>query len=382
MNLPASHPPPAPRPAGAPAAAAGNTGKTASGDAVIRLNGIAKRYGSVVALADITMTLPPGPVGLLGPNGAGKTTLIKVLLGLTVPTAGEARIAGMSPRTRRERLELRRRVGYMPESDCLIPGTTAIELISTLGKLVGLSAADAITRAHEVLDYVQLDEARYRPIEGFSTGMKQRLKLAQALVHDPPVLLLDEPTNGLDPKGRRQMLALVEDLGRGQGKNVLLCSHLLPDVERTCDHVVVLDRGRVALQGDVATLTRAEAQRVVLKTVQDGARLAALLGAPDLARAGWSVEPLGRETYRVTLPEPAGDQAAHTAASGAEAEERGAGGPGAPRSADVDELLGLAAAVEVLVESVEPVRSTLEEVFLGALGNGGAHAPSAVGGAA
>jgi ABC-2 type transport system ATP-binding protein len=312
-----------------------------TGDAVVRLDRVAKRYGKVQALADVTMTLPPGPVGLLGPNGAGKTTLIKVLLGLTAPTSGTAEIAGLRPTTHKGRLEVRRRVGYMPESDCLVPGTTAIELVSTLGKLTGLTPADAISRAHEVLDYVQLDEARYRPVDGFSTGMKQRLKLAQALVHDPQVLLLDEPTNGLDPKGRRQMLALVEDLGRVQRKNVLLCSHLLPDVEKTCDHVVVIDRGRVMLQGEVAALTRAEAQRFVVKTVQDGERLGAHLAS---VATGWVVEPLERETWRITLPACQ------------------------DIDADVDELFALALEVDVKVESVLPMRSTLEQVFLGAVG--------------
>ncbi len=326
------------RPLSAPASAL-----PARGAPLVQLTGVAKRYGRVQALSDITMSLPPGPVGLLGPNGAGKTTLIKVLLGLTVPTSGDARVAGLSPRTRSERLELRRRVGYMPESDCLIPGTSAIELVSTLGKLVGLTASDAMTRAHEVLDYVQLEEARYRPIEGFSTGMKQRLKLAQALVHDPPVLLLDEPTNGLDPKGRRQMLNLVEDLGRNQGKNVLLCSHLLPDIERTCDHVVVLEKGRVVLQGDVAELTRAEAARVVLKVPLELERLVAALRTSDALAAGWAIEPLGRDSARVTLPNGA---------------------------SDVDDLLAWTASLAVPVESIEPVRSTLEEVFLGAVGHG------------
>src|SRR5690349_23715508 len=132
----------------------------------------------------------------------------------------------------------------MPESDCLIPQTSAVELVSTLGRLSGLSAVDALTRAHEVLDYVGLDESRYRPADGYSTGMKQRLKLAQSLVHDPELLLLDEPTNGLDPKGRKEMLDLVHDLGHVQGKSILLCSHLLPDVERTCRDVVVLKRGK------------------------------------------------------------------------------------------------------------------------------------------
>src|SRR5262249_29170102 len=155
------------------------------------------------------LSLAPGPIGLLGPNGAGKTTLLKLLLGLLEPDSGSARIAGHDPRTASGRIALRRDVGYMPEGDCLIPGLSSVELVATLGRLAGLSAVDALTRAHEVLDYVGLDESRYRPADGYSTGMKQRLKLAQALVHDPALLLLDEPTNGLDPRGRKHMLDLV-----------------------------------------------------------------------------------------------------------------------------------------------------------------------------
>ena len=165
---------------------------------IIVLEGLEKRYGSIRALEGLTLELQPGPIGLLGPNGAGKSTLIKLLLGQLEPSGGRARIAGYDPTRRSERLALRRFIGYMPESDCLIPRMNGVEIVTTLGRLTGLTARDSITRAHEVLDYVGLDEERYRGLDEYSTGMKQRLKLAQALVHDPELLLLDEPTNGLD----------------------------------------------------------------------------------------------------------------------------------------------------------------------------------------
>ncbi len=305
------------------------------GEPIVRLQGLRKSFGSVHALRGLDMELPPGPVGLLGPNGAGKTTLIGLLLGLLEPTEGTAVVAGLQPTNRAARIEIRKRVGYMPESDCLLPGMTAVEIVSSLAKLTGLNRQDAITRAHEVLDYVELDEARYRALDGYSTGMKQRLKLAQALVHDPDFLLLDEPTNGLDPAGRRHMLSLVEDLGRNQNKNILLCSHLLPDVERTCDNVVVLVKGQAILQGSIAELTAAESRRLRVE-VEDGAgRLQAALEAATYAT---SLNEDG--ALMVTLPH------------GVE---------------DADALCGFAAGEGVNISSIDPVRSTLEEVFLKAV---------------
>ncbi len=302
---------------------------------IVRLQGLRKSFGSVHALRGLDMELPPGPVGLLGPNGAGKTTLIGLLLGLLEPTEGTAVVAGLEPTNRAARIEIRKRVGYMPESDCLLPGMTAVEIVSALAKLTGLTRQDAITRAHEVLDYVELDEARYRALDGYSTGMKQRLKLAQALVHDPDFLLLDEPTNGLDPAGRRHMLSLVEDLGRNQNKNVLLCSHLLPDVERTCDNVVVLVKGQAILQGSIAELTAAESRRLRVEVEDGGDRLQAALEAATYAT---SLSEDG--ALMVTLPQ------------GVE---------------DADALCGLAAGEGVNISSIDPVRSTLEEVFLKAV---------------
>ncbi len=301
---------------------------------VIQLTQLEKCYGPVRALDKLTMDIEAGPVGLLGPNGAGKTTLIKLLLGLLEPTGGGARIAGFDPTRRADRLAIRRAVGYMPENDCLVPGMTAVELVTTMGRLTGMSYRDGITRAHEVLDYVGLDEARYRVLTEYSTGMKQRLKLAQALVHDPKLLLLDEPTNGLDPKGRRHMLELVYDLGHDQGKSLLLCSHLLPDVERTCENVVVIHRGRTLSAGSIAEMTRSDETwlRVEVADRAEGF-------AGGLAEAGYTYVKEDASGFRVQL-------------NGAD---------------DGDALFAVAARAGASVTSLAPVTSSLEEVFLDAL---------------
>jgi len=310
--------------------------------AAITIQGLSKSYGKVRALDELALTIESGPVGLLGPNGSGKTTLLKLLLGLLSPDAGTARIAGMDPFTPAGRLALRRFVGYMPEGDCLIPGMSAVELVSTLARLSGVSKDDAMTRAHEVLDYVGLDESRYRECDGYSTGMKQRLKLAQALVHDPPILLLDEPTNGLDPKGRRHMLDLVHDLGHAQSKTLLLCSHLLPDVERCCRDVVVLQRGRVVAEGSIAALTMAEGHRVRAVVLGDPAPLCASLAALAIP-----CEPSR------SIGQPAGEGPHEIVA--------------VLQSADCDVLFTAAARAGVSLLSVEPVRSSLEDVFVATL---------------
>ncbi len=301
----------------------------------IRIHDLHKAYGSVQALRGVTLSVPAGPVGLLGPNGAGKTTLLKLLLGMLEPDQGQATIAGLNPDHAKERLGIRQRVGYMPESDCLIPGMSAVELVALLGRLTGMPPADAMTRAHEVLDYVQTGEERYRKNEEYSTGMKQRIKLAQALVHDPPILLLDEPTNGLDPGGRNDFLDLVSDLGRHQGKHVLLCTHLLPDVERTCDHVIVMNQGTVVRQDTMANLTATSASVMRVETEQDPEPWVQVLTA-----RGHQIHSLPKHGLLVTLP---------------------------PGTSDADELLTLAAQVGVTVTAIEPQRASLEEAFLEAL---------------
>jgi ABC-2 type transport system ATP-binding protein len=219
--------------------------------AVVTLEGVTVSYGSHHALEAATVSFGTGAVGLLGPNGAGKSTLIKALLGLIVPAAGTVRVHGLD--VGQSPAAIRARVGYMPESDAHIPGMNAVAFVAYCGELSGLPRADAMQRAHEVLFYVGLGEARYRAVETYSTGMKQRIKLAQALVHDPDLLLLDEPTNGMDPRGREEMLDLVRDLARNKGVSLILSSHLLPDVEQTCDRVVVINRGRVVAQGPIAS---------------------------------------------------------------------------------------------------------------------------------
>src|SRR5471032_3666946 len=191
----------------------------AEGDPVVTLEGVTVRYGKNRALREVTSSFAAGSVGLLGPNGAGKSTMIKALLGFLTPERGRMRVLGLD--VAESPIEIRARVGYMPESDAHIPGMNAVSFVAYCGELAGLPPVDATERAHEVLFYVGLGEARYRNVETYSTGMKQRIKLAQALVHDPDLLFLDEPTNGLDPAGREDMLELVRSVSHGKGINLI-----------------------------------------------------------------------------------------------------------------------------------------------------------------
>ena len=223
-------------------------------DSVAILDRVGVRYGTQWALSDVSAVFPAGAVGLLGPNGAGKSTMLKALLGLIKPDSGRIGVLDLDVAV--APLDIRARVGYMPESDAQIPGMTAVSFVAYCAELSGLPAADAMQRAHEVLYYVGLGEARYRNVETYSTGMKQRIKLAQALVHDPDLLLLDEPTNGMDPKGREEMLALVRDIAYNRHISLILSSHVMPDVESVCDAVVVMNRGKVVMQGPIASLKK------------------------------------------------------------------------------------------------------------------------------
>jgi ABC-2 type transport system ATP-binding protein len=218
----------------------------------IDLVGITRWYGTQQALVDVSLHLEPGRIGLLGPNGAGKSTLLKILLGLLPPSSGTGRV--LDHELGHGGNLLRRAIGYMPEADALIPGLQGAEYVALAGELFGMPRRQAQRRAHEVLTYLEMEDARYRRLEEYSTGMKQRLKLAQALVHDPPVLLLDEPTSGLDPAGRDAMLRLLLSLGKEHGKSMILSTHLLGDVERVCDRVVILHKGQVLLEGGVEEL--------------------------------------------------------------------------------------------------------------------------------
>jgi ABC-2 type transport system ATP-binding protein len=218
---------------------------------IVRARGLTKRYPGVTALDDVDLDLPAGRVGLVGANGAGKTTLFRLLLGLSRPDAGTVEVCGIPVAD--DPIGVRMQIGYMPEHDCLPLDQTAADVVATFGELGGLPVRAARQRASEVLDLVGLDEARFRPVGGFSTGMRQRTKLAQAIVADPKLVLLDEPTAGLDPSGREEMLALVARLGTF-GIAVVLATHLLDDVARVCDHVVMLDGGRLVTDAPTTTL--------------------------------------------------------------------------------------------------------------------------------
>ncbi|MBI3411527.1 MAG: ABC transporter ATP-binding protein [Planctomycetes bacterium] len=229
----------------------------------IDLQGISRFYGKHQALRDVSLRLEKGRVGLLGPNGAGKSTLLKILMGLLPPSSGTGTVLGHD--LGGDGTLLRRSIGYLPEADGLVPGMRGADYVALAGELYGMPRKQALRRAHEVLTYLDLGEARYRRLEEYSTGMKQRLKLAQALVHDPPALFLDEPTGGLDPAGRRGMLELLLTLGREHGKAILLSTHLLGDIDKVCDAVIILHEGRVLCQGDVGTLCRRRQDRYRLQ---------------------------------------------------------------------------------------------------------------------
>jgi ABC-2 type transport system ATP-binding protein len=303
---------------------------------VVTLEGVTVTYGKNRALRDVTSSFASGAVGLLGPNGAGKSTMIKTLLGFLVPERGRMRVLGLDVAA--SPLEIRARVGYMPENDAHIPGMNAVSFVAYCGELAGLPRVDAMQRAHEVLFYVGLGEARYRNVETYSTGMKQRIKLAQALVHDPDLLFLDEPTNGMDPKGRDEMLELVRDLAHNKGVNLILSSHLLPDVEYTCDHVVVMDKGAIAASGPISALKqpRGRVYELRVKTPEGG--LDGFL--QHLRAAGLDCHETDEDVMRVFVP-----------------------GEGGAR-----ELFALASAAHVQVRHLRPSVPTLEDVFATAVG--------------
>jgi ABC-2 type transport system ATP-binding protein len=300
---------------------------------VVHLDNVSVAYGKNAALSDVSASFGTGAIGLLGPNGAGKSTLLKSLLGFLVPTAGRMKVLGMDVAT--SALPIRARIGYMPESDGHIPGMNAVSFVAYCGRLAGLPASDAMQRAHEVLYYVGLGEARYRNVETYSTGMKQRIKLAQALVHDPDLLFLDEPTNGMDPKGRDEMLELVRDLAHEKQVNLILSSHLLPDVEFTCDRVVVLDKGRVVAQGPIEGLKGPRGQLFELRIKGDKHAFAATLTA-----AGFECHETDEDVMRVFVAAEEGARA----------------------------LFAIAAREKVQVRHLRPSVPTLEDVFAKAVG--------------
>ncbi|MFF7992332.1 ABC transporter ATP-binding protein [Kitasatospora xanthocidica] len=269
--------------------------------AVIKTDGLTKRFPPVTALDQLTVEVRPGVVGLVGSNGAGKSTLIKILLGLAPATSGRGEVLGLDIATQGS--EIRERVGYMPEHDCLPPDVSATEFVVHMARMAGLPATAARERTADTLRHVGLYEERYRPMGGYSTGMKQRVKLAQALVHDPKLVLLDEPTNGLDPAGRDEMLGLIRRVHTDFGISVLVTTHLLGELERTCDHLVVIDGGKLLRSSSTASFTEATAVLAVEVTdfPKDHGRAPGEAVRERLAAAGVEVRPEGTHLLLVRL---------------------------------------------------------------------------------
>jgi ABC-2 type transport system ATP-binding protein len=261
-------------------------------DVIIETSGLGKMYGAQHALADVSVRVPPGTIGLLGPNGAGKTTFIKCLLNLETPTSGSALLLGCSITTRNR--ASREKVGYSPERDCHIPGMAGCEYVTYCGQLSGMSFRHARQRAHEMLDLVGMGQERYRSIDSYSTGMRQRAKLAQALVHDPELVILDEPTNGLDPSGREHILRLIGSLWRDFGISVVICSHLLHEVERICDRVLIIAGGKIIEHETLAALKSRHRRIVELAPASATDRFAGVL-----ADAGFAAERLSNGRLRI-----------------------------------------------------------------------------------
>ncbi|MBL1096313.1 ABC transporter ATP-binding protein [Streptomyces sp. 205] len=259
---------------------------------MIATESLSKRFPRVTALDRLSVDITPGVTGLVGANGAGKSTLIKILLGLSPATEGRATVLGLD--VTKDGSTIRESVGYMPEHDCLPPDVSATEFVVHMARMSGLPPSAARERTADTLRHVGLYEERYRPIGGYSTGMKQRVKLAQALVHDPRLVLLDEPTNGLDPVGRDDMLALIRRVYTDFGISVLVTSHLLGELERTCDHVVVIDGGKLLRSSSTSDFTQATASLAVevTDTAEHPDGTGVLRAALD--RAGLTVQPAGR----------------------------------------------------------------------------------------
>jgi len=314
---------------------AGENGPVNDAAALVTASKLSKHYGRFKALDDVTFTIPGGAaLGLLGPNGAGKTTLMKTLLGFLPFTSGTVELFGV--RLDRSPLVARQKLGYMPENDAWFPDLTGLEAVVLAGRLSGMPARDACSRAYEVLDYLGLDEARHRPVSGYSVGMRQKVKLAQAVVHGPDLLFLDEPMSGLDPASRDEMMRVLAGISRC-GVAMVLSSHVLHDVESLCSSVLMLDRGKVLYDGPLAGLESKNHGRYRIRVAGDAARFAAALEAK------------GAECTRT------GSQIAARLPAGA------------------DELLVFQAVRQAGVELRElaPAHDTLEQSFLRLLGRDG-----------
>jgi ABC-2 type transport system ATP-binding protein len=299
---------------------------------IIELSGLSVRFGKREILSDLRATLSSRSIGLLGPNGAGKSTLIQALLGFCPISSGTASILGLD--VMRDRNRIRSLIGYMPENDALIANMTAVSMVRMMGELSGMQPKAALERAHEVLFYVGLGEARYRELGTYSLGMRQLAKLAQAIVHGPKLLILDEPTNGLDPPARQRMIRLIHEMIDSQKMHVVICSHLLGDVEETCEEVLILKSGRIVHHSNLAEERLANKRFVEIETLGElqgfGEQLAGL-GCPC------TVDIKGR--FKLELP----------------------------ADFDMRQIYGFAADRDLQLRRVSYRQDTLEEIFLKAM---------------
>jgi ABC-2 type transport system ATP-binding protein len=303
---------------------------------VIEVNGLTKQFKRFVALDNISLSIPRASVGLLGANGAGKTTLIRTLLGLSRPNAGSAKVVGYDTQT--QGIDVREHVGYMPEADALPMSTTAADFVGHMAEMSGLPARQARQRAADVLYQVGLSEERYRLIKGFSTGMRQRVKLAQSIVHDPDLVFLDEPTAGMDPQGRDDMLELVERIYRNLGIAVVFSSHILEDIERVCDYVVILDEGKLVTSQPLAAMETVGGEVIVRI---DG----------DVAVFAGELRRQGLEVRSGDLELSPGEMVIQATAEDA-----------------YDRIRDLAVRQEVALRSLRSRSRTLEDIYLGDVG--------------
>lgn len=304
---------------------------------VVRLTNIIKDYGRYRALDSVTCEIGPGITGLLGPNGAGKSTLIKVLMGLVRVNSGSGEVLGIPLGS--DFRATRARIGYMAEDDCYIPGLTGVEMVQFAARLSGIPKIEALRRAHEILDFCGADQERYREVDGYSTGMRQKLKFAQAIVHDPDLLILDEPTAGLDPEEREQMLSRIQVLSQRSGKAVVVSTHILPDVREVCDNAVILVKGKVRLTQSLDVLKKPSAP---VYHIRFAGEHSAFLERARRGGIRWSVE----ENGTVAL-DGLDDKNVHLVWDWAR--ETGAG-----------------------VRSLTPTRNTLEQMFMDAVRDAGA----------
>lgn len=302
--------------------------------AVVELDGLTIRFGRQTILDDLRGSLSGRCIGLLGPNGAGKTTLIHTLLGFHKPAGGTARVFGHD--IHHHAKAVRRRLGYMPERDAFIGAMTGVHFVRLMAELSGLPPSDALERAHEVFFYVGLGEARYRKLQSYSTGMKQLVKLAQAIVHGPKLLFLDEPTNGLDPPARVRMLRLIREIRDSGAANIVVSSHLLHDVEQCCEEVLVLNRGKIAVYCNLEEERRANRKFLEIETQGDDG-----LFADAVRRLGCEVAVQNRRRIKMVLPE----------------------------QVEIADLYRIAAEQEIQIRRLDYKRSSLEDIFLRAIGD-------------